>query len=98
MANQGNLTFPYEVVTPDLLLGEPVGALVDVELVASPDGVTGTLTNRFPVPPTAGGFCVDVDTGLDVSGLDGAHIIVGALLPEGDYLEPTIGQIWPRIG
>lgn len=99
MANQGNLAFPYELEIPELVLGAPDGFLVDdAEVVTSSDGVSAILSNRFPVPPTAGGFCVDIDFGMETLGLSGPYLIVGALMPESGYLEPTIGQIWPRIG
>jgi hypothetical protein len=59
------------------------------------DGVSAVETNRFPVPPTSWGFLTIVDFGLMLDGLSGGAL-VGALVPEGSFLEPTTGQIWPR--
>jgi hypothetical protein len=59
------------------------------------DGVSAYFPNRFPTPPTSWGFCTDLDFGLSMQGLTGIPL-VGALVPEGGFLEPTTGQIWPR--
>ena len=62
-------------------------------------GIADILANRFPTPPQAVGFLTDPFFELDVSilveGIVG-NPISGALTAEGKYLEPTIGQIWPR--
>lgn len=59
-----------------------------------------TQANRFPVPPSAAGFGTDVDELVEwvSDGLGPPYIIFGSLNPESDFLEPTRGQIWPRIG
>lgn len=60
------------------------------------------LTNRFPTPPIAWGFCGVPESEEDIwviDGLDVPYLIMGGPLhPEGAYVEPTLGQIWPRIG
>lgn len=79
----------------------PVGALVDVDPVTIQLGVVSTITSRFPVPPTAVAFLNDPSADADVPLALGALFgpgIGGALSPGGPYLEPTIGQIWPRTG
>lgn len=61
---------------------------------ADPDSISAPITNRFPTPPSAWGFMVSVDTGLAFDGVTAA--LTGAVFPESIYLEPIIGQIWPR--
>ena len=55
----------------------------------------------FPVVPSAGGFCVDLEDGVEVPLVKLATpplSLQGVLAAESPYLEPTLGQIWPRIG
>jgi len=94
----------------DLVRALPFGGLIDDLFVTSPGDVEGLvgnpLSNRFPTPAIAWGFLTedpveneyllppDVDMALDPP----YYILGGPLHPEGSYLEPTIGQIWPRIG
>lgn len=67
--------------------------------VASVDVVSPPITARFPVPPTAWGFMTDVLEAVgDIEGLSTPYYMMGAVAAEGSYLEPTRGQIWPRIG
>jgi hypothetical protein len=55
--------------------------------------------NRFPVPPSAFGFLTDGETlAYSIQGLHDPYLVAGALSPYSSYLEPTTGQIWPRIG
>lgn len=64
------------------------------------------LPNRFPVPGFSWGFITDIfvinaaalDNPIAYDALGPPYIIFGALNPESDFLEPTRGQIWPRIG
>lgn len=62
--------------------------------------------SRFPVPPAALGFLTDITDeagdpiyplGVTI-GLQPPYYVNGAVNPPGNYLEPTTGQIWPRVG
>jgi hypothetical protein len=102
MAQIANLSEPYTTPEPTPAIQPlPVGALVDVEPMVVHAGVVSTITNRFPTPPSATAFLVDPfaesDLALELGAIYGPNI-VGALSPAGPYLEPTIGQIWPRTG
>lgn len=103
MAQIATLNQPYTV--GDLLdgiPGIPVGDLIDVAVLGEPDGVVSTVTNRFPTPPSALAFLTDpffeLDTSLALDKVNANGVIAGALTPESSYLEPNIGQIWPRTG
>src|SRR4051812_38926397 len=103
MAVIANLKEPVTIETVEAVQPLPVGALIDVITVDSPNtGLTSPylITNRFPVPPTAVAFLTGVDaffeTPIIIEGV--TKVIGSALAPEGDFLEPTKGQIWPRIG
>lgn len=106
MAVQGNLIQPYpDLVSIDNVVGIPVGALVDPWVMETVVDFTidTVLAARFPTPPSALGFLTDVydGEGEPIYGLDGLeppYFLTGSLYPESDYLEPTTGQIWPRIG
>jgi hypothetical protein len=70
----------------------------------SPDVITSEAVSFAPavfsVPPTSFGFMTDIaeDISAPVSGLSFPYILQGVLVsPESNYLEPTIGQIWPRL-
>ena len=56
------------------------------------------IANRFPVPQMALGVCADLDLVLDPLAIISPYYVMNALHPEGTHLEPTTGQIWPRIG
>lgn len=71
-----------------------LGELTDVAVDFSFDGISAYAPNSFPTPATAWGYLGDVDFGLTIDGIFGLR--TGALTPEGSYLEPTTGQIWPR--
>lgn len=100
-----NLTEPFVLETIEAVQGLPVGALGERGIInevipgLSPPYL---LTNRFPTPPTAAAFLGEVfaleEDPIVIYGLDAPYYITGALVPEGDFLEPTQGQIWPRIG
>lgn len=77
-------------------LGSPL-----VDMGADPIELVGEfLTDRFPTPPMAFGFLIEPEVDMPFDGLPSHKSVnvltVGALSPEGLYLEPTIGQIWPR--
>lgn len=100
-----NLSEPVTIAAVEGLPQIPVGALVDVVVFDVPN--TGlapphVIANRFPTPPTAIAFLTDVDafeeSPIVFDGLGPPYYLNGVLVSEGDYLEPTIGQIWPRIG
>lgn len=104
MAVQGTLCAPYTQGALNLVDAIPQGGLCQpYSLDVPPSGIEGVLAQRFPVPPSAFGFLtslnelyeniIPVGPGI---GLKAPHMITGAVLPEGAYLEPTIGQIWPR--
>lgn len=55
----------------------------------------------FPIVPSAQGFCVDLDNGVEfplVRLTTPPLSLQGVLAAESPYFEPTLGQIWPRIG
>lgn len=63
--------------------------------------VDGTIrSNAFPTPPIAWGWIADDIEGVwEIDGLEPPYILMGGPLhPEGSYIEPNRGQIWPRIG
>lgn len=102
MVVHGTLIVPWELTALELVEPAAYGDLVlPFEMMASPDTVLGTIfSNRFPTPAIAWGFLTDdPDEEFAFDGLGSPHYIMGGPLhPEGSYLEPTIGQIWPRIG
>jgi hypothetical protein len=108
MATQGTPLVDVDVTGGPLEGVEPipVGDLTDMFLLTRPTvSEVGSVNygNRFPTPPSAFGFLTmifDLEGNLpyQFDGLEPPYNIIGALLPEGQYLEPTIGQIWPRIG
>lgn len=105
MAIIAELTEPFVLDELDEFAPLPVGSLSEVFTVEAPlDGLSAPyiVTNRFPVPPTALAFLTDVDAFLEnpfaYDALSPPYLLTGALYPESDYLEPTTGQIWPRIG
>lgn len=99
MAQFGPLNSPYIQGDTELVGAAPFGDLNTPYELDDPDGVDSTIANRFPTPPIVGAFLTAVDGSVgDIEGVSNPYVIAGALLPEGGYLEPTIGQIWPRIG
>jgi hypothetical protein len=99
MAVIGSAHTPYVQGTIENLEPYPVGGMNTPFVAGIPDGFVSIKGNRFPVPPVAWAFMTTLDPELvfDLKGTNGAHH-AGALLPESGRLEPTIGQIWPRIG
>lgn len=93
-------TLAEPVVITDLELVDPYAygdLTTPFTLDVAPTGFSAILANRFPTPPAAFGFLTDVlDAVSDPAGIAG--VLTGAVYPESGYLEPTIGQIWPRIG
>jgi hypothetical protein len=102
MAQIANLVEPVTISAVEWFQPLPIGPLLDVDPVTSVSSVGSPIANRFPVPPSAAAFLTDVDALLDASlvfdGLTTPYIFTGALFPGSPFLEPTIGQIWPRTG
>lgn len=103
MAVIANLTEPVTINTFEGLPPLPVGILADrVPIGALEQGLGPPymISGRFPTPPTAFAFLTGVDALLEdpivIEGI--SNILAGAVAPEAGYLEPTTGQIWPRIG
>lgn len=98
MATQGTpLLSPFTLVAPDLVGQLALGDVNTPFEMTALDRVEGLVrANRFPVPPVAWGFLTDVETDMAFSHVQAPYTIYGALFPESPYLEPTIGQIWPR--
>jgi len=84
---------PYDSL--ELVNRIPIGPLITPFELTEQPLISEFVPNRFPVPPTAAGFITDVeDETRKMTGV--TQTIVSALSPAGSYLEPTIGQIWPR--
>lgn len=102
MAIVAELNQPVTIDGLNLLEQIPVGGLTIGGWDGSINGLTGgAISNRFPTPPSAVGFLtLDPDEELDHIhiGATPPYVIFGALAPRSDFLEPTLGQIWPRIG
>jgi hypothetical protein len=102
MAAIGTLIEPATIDTVEQFQPLPIGPLIDVAPITSVSGASAPVANRFPVAPSAFAFLTGVDSLLDepivISGLMSPYFIVGAVYPQSDYLEPTLGQIWPRTG
>lgn len=108
MAQIANLA---DVGHPDYALQDffpplPVGDLATVVVIDSVPGLMGVvIANRFPTPPSALAFFTDYPLPEEGeynvgegTGFGPPYLLLGAVYPESDFLEPTIGQIWPRIG
>jgi hypothetical protein len=67
---------------------------VSIHTVTDPIGVSVPVQGRFPLPAIAWGYCVGLENALLTP--VGVIPIPSALNPESPYLEPKIGQIWPR--
>lgn len=95
-----NAIAPYELGSLELVAAQPSAGLIDLYVMTAVDSVFGTIfANRFPTPPIAWGFLTDdPDEEFAFDRLGPPYDIRGALFPETNYLEPRIGQIWPRIG
>lgn len=99
MAVLGSLNIPYEQGELSLVASFPFGDLVTPFDTPTPDLLGTVIANRFPTPPAALGFLMDtalIPDIYEIGGLEGPYYAGGALAPSGDYLEPNIGQIWPR--
>lgn len=93
MAVIANTVTPYALTEPNFVGPLPFKDLVtpfELESVS----LVSTISNRFPVPPVAWAFLTVVDAELTLDKV--SSIVTGAVYPESPYLEPTIGQIWPR--
>jgi hypothetical protein len=105
MATQGSPLLDVNITGAplDSLAPIPIGALTDDGGTVMSRIATASLTNRFPTPPAAFGFLINVvdedyNLAYKLDALTSPYVINGALNPPGQYLEPTIGQIWPRVG
>lgn len=105
MAEIANLTEPYTLGEIEAIPPLPIGELLEAVIIdAVEDGLSPPylLSNRFPTPPIAAAFLTGVNSleenPVVIEGFGPPYIINGALIPENDFLEPTQGQIWPRIG
>lgn len=103
MATEGSELFDdaWVIGTIEATAGIPAGPLVDVLDAYGAEMIVGSeFKNRFPTPPSAWGFLIDVDAeltfGLLRSTTMGGQFTGGALAPGSELLEPTLGQIWPR--
>jgi hypothetical protein len=65
-----------------------------------PNCISSVMSQRFPVPSIAWGFLAAVENSSvfpQWAFTRGPPYFLGsALTPEASYLEPKIGQIWPR--
>lgn len=96
MAVQGTpLALPFELTAIDRIGVFPFGDLVTPFEIASIDTAKPVI-NRFPAPPVAWAFLTDVEDSHTYPQLRITRSLTGVLVPYNDYLEPTIGQIWPR--
>lgn len=68
--------------------------LVTPYVITAPSDISATQASRFPVDPSSWGILIDVDA--EMVGDKISASLAGSLSPEGDHLEPTTGQIWPR--
>jgi len=106
MAVQGTLVQPFpDLITVANVVGLPSGKTITpyVMTTAIDFTVDTIIAGRFLTPAAALGFLADVydEEGEAVYRLDklaSPYTLTGAVYPESDFLEPTQGQIWPRIG
>lgn len=107
MATQATLNQPFpDLISVSNVVGLPFRDLVTPYVMTAVSDFTVDsliVAGRFPTPPAALGFLLDIynDEGETVyllDGLESPYTIGGAVFPESGFLEPTIGQIWPRIG
>lgn len=94
MATQGTLIEPYVQGALEFIDPFGYGDLITPYQVTAVDILSAPIANRFPTPPTAWAFLIDPDEEPAFDRISSA--IAGAVYPESVYLEPTIGQIWPR--
>ncbi len=100
MATVASTVSPFELDAIELVGPLPYGAAVTPYETPPPYRASAPIANRFPTPASAVGFLVDplLELGIPIAidGLEGPYVVGGALAPSGDYLEPNLGQIWPR--
>ena len=77
-----------------------VANCISLAELTSLDRIPGPIAQKFPVSNPAWGFVTDLEEPLPtIHGMLSPHYLAGAVVsPESSYLEPTLGQIWPRIG
>lgn len=76
-----------------------VEVLSPYEIISVPVDAVLWRQSPFPVPPLAVAFVTEVEEAVGPKTLVGNPpmlVVHGALFPQSDYLEITIGQIWPR--
>ena len=54
------------------------------------------MSARFPVPSSVRAFCIIVSDERDPIIRRVSRYVPNLLLPESSYMEPQVGQIWPR--
>lgn len=103
MATQGDpLTDVALVASVESVAPIPMGDLLDIDAYGPVYYVEATVrSNRFPTPPSAFGFLIDVDAQFMFSAMPPATLVLpfksGILAPiDASVLEPSLGQIWPR--
>jgi len=100
MAKIADIITPYEGV---MVLADPMpyGDIITPYEAGTPDLLGALIANRFPTPASAVGFLIDplgsIGEAIVIDGIDG-DLKAGILAPQSYYLEPKLGQIWPRIG
>lgn len=80
------------------LLGTAVDHAADFPGV---DRISASQFQVLPLPAVVWGTAYDMPFDFlveRIEGIESPYYIMGAVSPGGGYLEPTIGQIWPRIG
>lgn len=96
LANENRMTF--ELYGTD---NKITTAKVPVSVTSIQRSIFPMLVNRFPVEPASWGFGLtfgfDFSCEFPVKSIDPDGYLVAAVQPEGDYLEPVVGQIWPRL-
>jgi hypothetical protein len=100
MATVGNTITPWSLTSVELMEALAFGDLVTPFDTPAPDLMSNFTANVFPTPASAVGFLLDpfleLDETIRIDGLTHPYFVGGALAPEGYYLEPNVGQIWPR--
>lgn len=73
--------------------------LIELGVVTGTEGIVEYRMGAFETPPISWGTLIDPEDDVSsVDGLEPPYFIVNAFGTEGLYVEPTKGQIWPRIG
>lgn len=76
--------------------------MANIAQVVSPDEPLLAMSvayrpSAFFLPPMALGFSTEVENGVEpLQRIASPYFVYGSFSTEGPYLEPTVGQIWPR--